>query len=283
MKAAQFGYSRAVGIDDALQRLAQGGGAAKIVSGSQSFGPMLNLRLARPTQVIDIAQIASLGDVHSMGDGVDDGVEIGAAVTHAEIEDGVHPPLLSHPMRSVAAGIAYRAIRTRGTVGGSLAHADPAADWVVTLAAMGARIKVRSRRGERTLAADAFLVGAYTTVLEFDELIVSAIVPAATPSTRWGYSKLCRKPGEFAHASAAAWFEPTRKIARICLGAVDGPPILLQELAAAIASNGDSGVSRQQLRAQIAEALPGRDAADLKFFTVCLERALAQAGVRVHI
>lgn len=279
MKAAQFEYVRAAGIDDALQSLAQGAGATKIMSGSQSFGPMLNLRLARPMQVIDIARIASLGVVRSTADGV----EIGAAVTHAQIEDGIHPPLLKHPLRGVAAGIAYRAIRTRGTIGGSLAHADPAADWVVTLAAMDARIKVRSGRGERTLAADAFLVGAYTTVLEFDEMIVSIEVPAQTPSTRWGYAKLCRKPGEFAHASAAVYIEPSRNIARICLGALDGPPVLLEDLATSIADAGAVGVSRQQLRARVAGALPDRDAADHKFFTVCLERALAQAGVQVHI
>lgn len=275
MKAAQFEYARALDVDEALQALAQGQGASKIISGSQSFGPMLNLRLARPAQVIDVARIAGLRTVRSAGDSI----EIGAAVTHAEIEDGVHSPLAEHPMRRVASGIAYRAIRTRGTVGGSLAHADPAADWVVTLATLGARIHVRSPRGERTVEVDAFMLGAYTTVLEFDEMIVFIAVPAQTPATRWGYHKLCRKPGEFAEASAAVYFDASRDCARIALGAVDGPPILLKELAAAVAKSGTSAASGEQLRAAIAAALPERDSVDLKLFTACVERALAQAGV----
>jgi carbon-monoxide dehydrogenase medium subunit len=223
MKAAQFQYARVLEMDKALNILTDGQGASKAMSGSQSLGPMLNLRLARPRQVVDISSIAALRSVRRVADSV----EIGAAVTHAEIEDGLYPPLADHSMRSVAAGIAYRAIRTRGTVGGSLAHADPAADWVVTLVALGARIHVQSPRGKRTIDADAFMLGAYTTLLEFDELIVAVVVPAQTSTARWGYHKLCRKPGEFAEASAAVYLDAARHCARIALGAVDGPPILL--------------------------------------------------------
>lgn len=141
MKAPQFAYTRVLEVSDAVAALATGGGTAKVMGGSQSLGPMLNLRLARPAQVVDVSSIPGLRSVRRKADWV----EIGAAVTHAEIEDGVHEPLAKHPMRDIAGGIAYRAIRTRGTVGGSLAHADPAADWVVTLAALGARILAKSR------------------------------------------------------------------------------------------------------------------------------------------
>jgi aerobic carbon-monoxide dehydrogenase medium subunit len=275
VKAARFGYARAFEVDDAVRDLAQGQGASKVLGGSQSLGPMLNLRLARPVQVIDIAQIAALRTVQ----GTDESVEIGAAVTHAQIEDGVFAPLACHPLRAVAAAIAYRAIRTRGTMGGSLAHADPAADWVVTLAAIGARIRVKSQRGERTIPAEAFMVGAYTTLLEFDELIVCITVPAATASMRWGYHKICRKPGEFAEASAAVYFDASRNIARIVLGAVDGPPILLKDLAASIANQGPPAAGPAQLRAAVAAALPDREPIELKWFAVCIERALAKAGV----
>jgi carbon-monoxide dehydrogenase medium subunit len=250
-------------------------GTAKAMSGSQSLGPMLNLRLARPAQVIDIAHIPSLRTVSRAGDLV----EIGAAITHAEIEDGLHEALAAHPMQQVARGIAYRAIRTRGTVGGSLAHADPAADWVVTLAALGARVRLMSPRGERFVQADELMLGAYTTVLESDELIVSIAVPCKTPTLRWGYHKVCRKPGEFAEASAAAYFDVSRGYARIVLGAVDGPPILLNELAAAIAKRDAGAVARERLREVVAAALPARDAIDLKLFTACVERALEQSGV----
>lgn len=275
MKAAQFQYVRALEMDKALKMLTEGQGASKAMSGSQSLGPMLNLRLARPKQVVDVASIAALRNVRRVADSV----EIGAAVTHAEIEDGLYPPLADHAMRSVAAGIAYRAIRTRGTVGGSLAHADPAADWVVTLVALGARIVVKSPRGERSIDADAFMLGAYTTLLEFDELIVTVVVPAQTSTTRWGYHKLCRKPGEFAEASAAVYIDSARDRARITLGAVDGPPILLKDLAISISNGGASATTRAQLRAAVQLAMPERDGVDLKLFTTCLERALEQAGV----
>jgi aerobic carbon-monoxide dehydrogenase medium subunit len=275
VKAAKFGYTRLLDVDEALQVLAEGKGATKPISGSQSLGPMLNLRLARPAQVVDVADIPRLRGVSSTADSV----TIGAAVTHAEIEDGLHEPLVDHPMQQVASGIAYRAIRTRGTVGGSLAHADPAADWVVTLAALGARIRLKSPRAERIVEADTFMVGAYTTVIEFDELIVSVEVPAKRPRTCWGYHKVCRKPGEFAEASAAVYFDTSRNCARIVLGAADGPPILLRELAAAIAGKGASAAAREQLRAAVALALPERDGIDLKLFTACVERALEQSGV----
>lgn len=275
MKASKFAYTRVLDVEEAIAVLAKGGGTAKAISGSQSLGPMLNLRLARPAQVVDVASIPSLRVVSRKAEWV----EIGAAVTHAEIEDGVHQPLAGHPMRQVASGIAYRAIRNRGTVGGSLAHADPAADWVVTLVALGARIVARSPRGERTIEADALMLGAYTTVLESDELIVSIAVPSETPTTHWGYHKVCRKPGEFAEASAAAYFDVSRKRARIVLGAADGPPILLNELAAEIAIKGAGAGGREQLRAAVSVALPERDTIDLKLFTACVERALEQSGV----
>jgi len=268
MKAPKFAYARVLEVDEAIATLAAGAGAAKAMSGSQSLGPMLNLRLARPAQVVDVAHIPGLRAVTRKADWV----EIGAAVTHAEIEDGVHAPLTDHPMRQVARGIAYRAIRTRGTLGGSLAHADPAADWVVTLAALGARVAIRSPRGERTAEA-------YTTVLEPDELIVAISVPSQTPTTHWGYHKVCRKPGEFAEASAAVYFDASRKCARIVLGAVDGPPLLLHTLAAEIALKGTVVAGREALRAAVHAALPERDAIDRKLFTACLERALDQSGI----
>jgi len=275
MKAASFGYLRVVDLPHALQALARDDGAAKPMGGGQSLGPMLNLRLARPRQVVDIAGLPELHGVRVEGDLI----EIGAGVTHAEIEDGLHEPLVGHPMQQVAAGIAYRAVRNRGTVGGSLAHADPAADWVVTLPALGARIVLRSPRGERSVEAATFMLGAYTTVLAADELVVAVRVPRHSPTTRWGYHKLCRKPGEFAEASAAVHFDASRDTATIFLGAVDAAPIALDALASAVARDGASAASRAQVRAAVAAALPGRDAIDLKMYTACVERALQQAGL----
>ena len=132
MKAAVFEHQSAALVQEALALLA--GGHAKLMAGGQSLGPMLNLRLSRPQLLVDLAPMTELESVQAQGQDL----WLGARLTHAAIEDGRHPALAAHPMREVAAGIAYRAIRNKGTIGGSLAHADPAADWVVTLVAMAA-------------------------------------------------------------------------------------------------------------------------------------------------
>ncbi|WP_261403445.1 FAD binding domain-containing protein [Chenggangzhangella methanolivorans] len=117
-------------------------------------------------------------------------------------------------MARVAAGIAYRAVRNRGTIGGSLAHADPAADWVSTLSALGAEIEIASRAGRRRLAIGAFLTGALSTALQPGELLVSVRIPLVSGAARFGYVKHARKIGEFAHAIGAALVDPERGIAR---------------------------------------------------------------------
>ncbi|MCA0243608.1 MAG: FAD binding domain-containing protein [Proteobacteria bacterium] len=273
MKAAVFDYRSAADLADAVQRLAEGDGRAKLMSGSQSFGPMLNLRLARPQTVIDISRLPALAGVREAGGSI----VIGAGVTHAAIEDGVHAPLREHPLRAVAAGIAYRAIRNRGTVGGSLAHADPAADWMVTLTALGAALQLRSPRGERELALAAFMHAAYTTDLADDEVIVSVRVPAARGG-RWGYYKFCRKPGEFAEASAAVWQAAPGAPLTIVLGALDGAPQALPALAEAIARDGAAAATRERIAAAVAAALPERQPLDCQLHAACVARALAQAG-----
>ncbi|WP_050855032.1 FAD binding domain-containing protein, partial [Bordetella pertussis] len=227
MKAAQFEYFRAESMQQALQWLRQHDGRAKLMAGGQSLGPMLNLRLARPPVVIDISGVPALREVGERGGRV----RVGAAVTHAEIEDGVHAALRGSALQQVATGIAYRAIRNRGTIGGSLAHADPAADWVLTMVALGADIEIAGVDGERMVPAESFMQGAYTTVVGEGELIAAVHVPAMTDGARWGYYKFCRKAGEFAEASCAAWFEPARWVARIAVGALDGAPCLLPGLA----------------------------------------------------
>jgi len=140
MKAAAFQYSRPANLADAVTQLGQNDSMAKAMGGSQSLGPMLNMRLARPTQVIDVSELPELLEVREQS-GM---IQIGASVTHAQIEDGVHSALVGHPMQSVARDIAYRAVRTRGTLGGSIAHADPAADWVVVMTALNASLQLRS-------------------------------------------------------------------------------------------------------------------------------------------
>ena len=122
-------------------------------------------------------------------------------------------------LREVAAGIAYRAIRNRGTIGGSIAHADPAADWPLALAALGATVNIRSAGGARATPLEKFVLGAFTTALREDEIIESVEVPKLSRAGRYGYYKFCRKTGEFAEASAAAVFDPETRAARIYFGA----------------------------------------------------------------
>ncbi|WP_459615634.1 FAD binding domain-containing protein [Bordetella sp. 2513F-2] len=273
MKAARFEYFKADTAAAALRLLQQHEGRGKLMSGGQSLGPMLNLRLARPAVVVDISGVPELREVSER----DGRVRVGAAVTHAEIEDGVHALLRGSPLQAVAGGIAYRAVRNRGTVGGSLAHADPAADWVLTMVALGADIEILGPAGTRRVPADEFMQGAYTTVLGEGEMIAAVLVPAAGPGTRWGYYKFCRKTGEFAEASCAAWFDPQRRVARVAIGALDGGPQLLPGLAEAVASQGEAALEPARIAQALEAALPGKDAVHRKLHAAAVSRCLKQA------
>jgi carbon-monoxide dehydrogenase medium subunit len=273
MKAAAFEHVDAADVQDALRLLASAAGRAKLMAGGQSLGPMLNLRLSRPQSVVDLSKLAVLTSVQVQGQDL----LLGARLTHAAIEDGRHPALAAHPMRQVAAGIAYRAIRNKGTLGGSLAHADPAADWVVALVAMGAAVCLQSPRGERERPLEGFMQAAYTTELADDELITAVRVPAMTDG-RWGYYKFCRKPGEFADASAAVCRVGPGAPWRLVLGALDGPPLLLSDFAQELGEPGAASLTLSRLRNAVAAALPERDPIDHQLHAVCLARALAQAG-----
>jgi carbon-monoxide dehydrogenase medium subunit len=279
MKAAAFEYIAGVSVDDAVRALTNAGSSAKPMAGSQSLGPMLNLRLARPARVIDISRIDALRQVTDGGEHI----RIGAAVTHAEIEDVRHPLLRGGMLQYVAGGIAYRAIRNRGTIGGSLAHADPAADWPLALNALGARIEIGSREGVRQVHAAAFMLGAFTTQLAEGELITAVLVPKTGDAVCWGYHKLCRKTGEFAYASAAAVFDAKSGLARVVVGALDGPPAALDALATAIARDGPAAATPAAIAAAVAAVTPNVDAIDRGMHEVAVERCLAAAFARQTI
>ncbi|NOV21954.1 carbon monoxide dehydrogenase [Cupriavidus necator] len=272
MKAVAFSYHAPGSLQDALARLGAGTDVAKTMGGGQSLGPMLNLRLVRPDTVVDVSGLAELRQVAS----TPAGIRIGACVTHAQIEDGVFAPLRGTMLQAVAGGIAYRAIRNRGTVGGSLAHADPAADWVVAMTALGARIEIASGTGTREVPMEAFMIGAYTTVLADGELIAAVRVPHATVHSRWGYQKLCRKTGEFAEASCAAYFDASCRFARIVLGALDGPPVVLPGLTRAVAAQGAAALTAGAVDEAVAQAAPGKDAIDRKLYRTVVMRCVTQ-------
>jgi carbon-monoxide dehydrogenase medium subunit len=228
MKAASFAYRRPSDLQTALAMMVETDGTAKIIAGGQSLGPMLNLRLVAPDLIIDISGLSELKQAERHGDDL----VIGACITHGDIEDERIPDVTRGAMQRVAAAIAYRAVRNRGTIGGSLSHADPAADWVSALAALGAGVTLQSLAGERHLTIEAFVTGALETALQPGELVTSVRVPVMRPTARWGYVKACRKPGEFAHAIAAVLIDPEIAASRAVIGAVDGAPIVISDAAA---------------------------------------------------
>jgi carbon-monoxide dehydrogenase medium subunit len=227
MKPVPFRYVRASSSEQALELLAKRG-FSKLIAGGQTLGPMMNLRLVQPEQVVDIGGVEELR-YRAVEKGM---LEIGAAVTHAEIEDGHAEDPTTALLVRVASGIAYRAVRNRGTLGGSLAHCDPAAEWPSTMLALNATLALRDANGsERDVPADEFMVGPLMTVLGEREMVVSVRIPALAPSARTGFYKFCRKQGEFAHALAVVVFDELAKVIRVVLGTPGSRPLLLDSVA----------------------------------------------------
>lgn len=273
MKAAAFDYLRPRDTAEALRALADAKGEAKLLAGGQSLGPMLNLRLARPKLLIDIARIDSLRHIAVR----DDVVHIGAAATHTAIEQTRAQLNGAAMIADVAGDIAYRAVRNRGTIGGSLAHADPAADWPLALATLGASVQIEGPHGARALAADQFMHAAFTTALREDELITAIAIPRPSAAARWGYFKHCKRTGEFPEAAAAALFDPERRVARIFVGALSGTPKSLTQLAQGIAQQGATALTTTAVDRAIAAVVPELDAIARKMHAAAAMRALRQA------
>ncbi|WP_027578976.1 FAD binding domain-containing protein [Bradyrhizobium sp. Ai1a-2] len=277
MKPAPFGYERPRDLPAALSLLAEANGSAKIIAGGQSLGPMLNLRLVQPELVVDITCLAELKQAERRGDEL----VLGACITHADIEDGRTPDVTRGAMRGVAANIAYRAVRNRGTIGGSLGHADPAADWVSALAAFGARLTLRSLAGARTVAMEDFILGALESILRPGEIVESIHVPARPASAHWGYVKSCRKTGEFAHALSAVLIDPSAGTARVVMGAIDTAPIVITD-AAELFGGRIAGDYQERFDARVADALLRKagidNAADRHIHVSVLRRAVREAA-----
>jgi aerobic carbon-monoxide dehydrogenase medium subunit len=232
MKAPAFDYVRPQSLDEAVFLLAKGAGEARVIAGGQSLLAFMNLRVAAPALLIDIARLPELGTASEDGDAV----ILGAGVTHSAIEDGRVPDPSRGLMPRAAASLAYRAIRTRGTIGGSLALADPAAEWPAALAALDAELTVRGPHGRRLLKSAEFATGIYETQLADDEIIAAVRIPKLSAGARWGYLKLCRKSGAFADALAVAVIDRARGHCRIVLGSANGAPLILAEASRSLAN-----------------------------------------------
>lgn len=277
MKAAPFAYQRPATVKAAVALMTETSGAAKIIAGGQSLGPMLNLRLVQPELVIDITGLSELKQAERDGDEL----VIGACVTHGDIEDGRIPDVTRGAMQRVASNIAYRAVRNRGTIGGSLSHADPAADWVSALPALGAKVSLRNPDGTRDLPVEDFMTGALESALAANELVESVRVPAMRASARWAYVKACRKPGEFAHAIAAVLIDPEAATGRVVIGAIEAPPIVLRD-ASELFGGKITGNFKKEFVAGAADALLKKaglsNAADRHIHVAILRRAVEEAA-----
>jgi aerobic carbon-monoxide dehydrogenase medium subunit len=200
MKAAAFAYARATSVSNALELLGAHGDRAKVLSGGQSLMPAMNLRLISPELIVDIGEIAELRGITVTG-GV---IRIGALTRHVDLlrsaEIAAHAPLLTRAI----AHIAHPAIRNRGTIGGSLAHADPASELPACMLALNATIIIRGQAGERRIAAKDFFTGIYETALSAQELLVAVELPAAQKNSVHFFHEFARRHGDYAITGLAA-------------------------------------------------------------------------------
>lgn len=194
MKPAPFDYCCPDSVEEAVQLLAANLGEAKIMAGGQSLGPMLNFRVVRPGLIVDVSRILELDFVRERADG---GLSVGALTRHRVMETSRLVarcfPIIPETMQHVA----HLAIRNRGTIGGSLSHADPAAELPMLVRLLDAEIVARSTQGERTVSAHDFFVGPLSTVLEEDELVVRIELPGMRHNG-WAFEEFARRAGDFA-------------------------------------------------------------------------------------
>ena len=262
MKPAPFEYHRPASLAETFDLLDRYGDDGRILAGGQSLVPALNLRLATPRAVIDINRVPDLDAVRVTGEGL----VIGALVRQEALE---RSPLVREHAPLIAAAVphvGHSAIRARGTIGGSLALADPAAELPACAVALGATIRAGRRGGSRDIAAEDFFRGGYATALAPGEIVTEILVPRPAAGWRWGFDELTRRHGDFALAGLAAGLRVAAGSAAVAgRGAAGGEPSEYRELRLVF-----FGVGTRPVRARRAEAaLAGRRAdAD----------ALAEAG-----
>jgi carbon-monoxide dehydrogenase medium subunit len=225
MKASAFSYARATSVVNALQLLAAHGDGAKLLSGGQSLMPAMNLRLISPELIVDIGGLAELRGIIVTGDVV----RIGALTRHVDLlrspEIVAHAPLLT----AAVAHVAHPAIRNRGTIGGSLAHADPASELPACMLALDATIIVLGEAGERQIAAEDFFTGIYQTALSPQELLIAVELPVARKNSAHFFFEFARRQGDYAIAGLAAQALPQDGVfaeLRLAFFAVGDRPVL---------------------------------------------------------
>jgi carbon-monoxide dehydrogenase medium subunit len=224
MKPALFEYYVPDSIEQALELLREHGDSAKLLAGGQSLVPAMNFRVVQPSVLIDLNRVEELKYIHE----ADDTLQIGAMTRERQLEFDLliskKAPLLSEAMPYVA----HPQIRNRGTLGGSLANADPAAELPVIMLALGSRFKVANADGERSVDAQNFFTGMFTTDLAPDEILVEIELPAMTPRTGWSFMEVAPRAGDYALMGVAALVRldesgKCRQAKLVYLNAGDGP------------------------------------------------------------
>src|SRR3984893_14907747 len=223
MKPAPFDYVVPRSLDEALEALANGGSDAKLLAGGQSLIPLLNFRLARPSLLVDLNRVTELAFIRPR----DQGIAIGAMTRQATVERDIQLRNKQPLLLEAIGWVGHPAIRSRGTIGGSLAHADPAAELPAVAVCLDAQLIVAGPRGRRTVAAEDFFAGYLTTVLEPDEILVETWLPPRRAGTGQAWIEFARRHGDFALAGVA--ISPSLKdeavcAARIVLTGVGGKP-----------------------------------------------------------
>jgi carbon-monoxide dehydrogenase medium subunit len=270
LKPVAFDYESPRTIAEAV-RLLSGNPDAKILAGGQTLGPMLNLRLVQPALIIDVTRIPELTRVEEDGSAV----ILGACVTHASVEDKRITDPSNGFLAAVAHGIAYRAVRTRGTIGGSLAHADPAADWLSCLIALGAEVLLTGPHGKRRVALSDFMRGALDTQLESDEILDGVRIPRLSKGARAGFAKICRKSGDFADAIGAVVHDVDRGVLRLVAGATQGRPILIDAAASGLGTSFPPPL--EPVRETLKQSGLAGDAYQLNIHMAAIKRAVDKA------
>jgi carbon-monoxide dehydrogenase medium subunit len=225
LKPAPFDYHRPETLDEALRLLAELGPGARPLAGGQSLIPFMNFRLARPSALVDLNRVEGLAGIT---DG-DDGVAVGAMTRQWDLEHSAPVRALCPILPAALRWVGHTATRARGTVGGSMAHADPAAELAVVAVALDAEMTVAGTDGQsRSVSAGDFFVDHYTTALGSGELLVNVRFPSLPPSFGWGFEEFAFRSGDFAIASAAVTLDGRAEggaNARVTLGGVGSTPV----------------------------------------------------------
>jgi len=287
MKPPPFDYLAPRSLEEALDALADHGPEAKVLAGGQSLIPLLNFRLARPAVLVDVNRLDDLAFVRTGDDG---SLRLGALTRQRALERDPRVARTAPVLAETAPWIAHPQIRNRGTVGGSLAHADPAGELPALAVALDARFRLVSRRGERRVAADDFYVGLFATALAPDEVLAEIEVPPSPAGTGWVFVEQARRPGDYAQVGLAAGLTLDEagvcRRARLVFLAVGDRPVVATEATAVLEGERPSeALFAEAAQTAAGETEPGDDihaSAEFKrhLARVLTRRALAEAARR---